>query len=64
MPFRALSPDGFDFDYTFQVYETEEEAKEAIADFVERYKQQGYYGSNYGRIPIEELADHCKIIPA
>jgi 2-succinyl-5-enolpyruvyl-6-hydroxy-3-cyclohexene-1-carboxylate synthase len=64
MPFRALSPDGFDFDYTCQVYETKEEAEQAVADFVKRYEKQGYYSSNYGRISIEDLPNHCKIIEA
>jgi hypothetical protein len=61
--YDVISPDGFSIDRV-KLYKSEEEAKKAIKDFVKRYEHQGYYSSNRGRIPLDELPERCKIVPA
>ena len=58
----VLSPDGFSIHFC-DVYDTEEEAKKAMFDWCKRYETQGYYSSvKYGRIPISEIPNYCRII--
>jgi hypothetical protein len=60
--FDVLSPDGFSIHFS-DVYDTEEQAKKAIIEWCKRYETQGYYSSvRYGRIPISEIPNYCKII--
>jgi len=59
--YDILSPDGFSifFDKT---YKTREEAMNAFFEWKKRYEQQGYYSSNRGKIPLDELEQHCTIV--
>lgn len=63
--YEVLSPDGFGIEMDSN-YKTKKEAKIALKDFVKRYEAQGYYSSIRGgervRIPINEIADNCRII--
>lgn len=56
----VLSPDGIKIDNN--TYANYYEAKKAINLWCERYAAQGYYSSNNGRISLEDLPNHCKII--
>ncbi len=60
--YQALSPDGFDL-FNGERYNSTQEAEQAYHTWARRYNTQGYYSSNKGRIPLDELRDHCKIIP-
>jgi hypothetical protein len=60
---RILSPDGFDIEFD-TVYPGREAAKIAFDKWVKRYEAQGYYSSNRGRIPLDELESHCQLIEA
>lgn len=59
--YDVMSPDGISIN-RMKTYETVKEAGEALDNFVERYKAQGYYSSNDGRIPLEQLAFHCNLV--
>jgi hypothetical protein len=59
--YNVLSPDGFTIHHS-DTYDTVEEAKIALYEWMERYKTQGYYSSVNGRIPLNELENNCKII--
>jgi len=61
--YDVLSPDKFSISFD-EVWDTPEEAKEALKKWIGRYKQQGYYStSNRERIPLDELETWCHIIP-
>jgi hypothetical protein len=61
--FRILSPDGFDIRMDKANY-TEKQVPQALEDFAKRYERQGYYSSTqYGRIPLEDIADYCSVVP-
>lgn len=57
----VISPDGFSIHFS-DTYPTKESAMFAFTDWKKRFEQQGYYSSNNGRIPLDELEQHCKII--
>lgn len=61
--YDVLSPDGF----SIHISDTYSSKKKAIAAFEEwkkQFERQGYYSStNYGRIPLEDLADYCQLVP-
>lgn len=59
--FDVLSPDGIPIFYN-RTYASREEATAAFNEWKKRYEQQGYYSSNYGRIPLDELERHCQFI--
>lgn len=59
--FNVLSPDGFTIDPE-KTYSTIEQAEKAFNEWAKRYERQGYYSSNNGRIPLNELLQNCKII--
>ncbi len=59
--YDVMSPDGISIN-RMQTYETVEEAGEALDNFVKRYEAQGYYSSNHGRIPLDQLAFHCNLV--
>ena len=59
--FDVISPDGFSIHHS-DTYKTKEEAKKALTEWVKRYEHQGFYSSNRGRIPLEELELHCEIV--
>lgn len=60
--YDILSPDGFSISFD-EVWDSRQEAQEALNKWAKRYEQQGYYSSNRGRISLDELADHCRIVP-
>ena len=59
--YNILSPDGFTIDRS-KTYSTPEKAKKAFEDWKKRYETQGYYSSNNGRIPLNELEKHCTLV--
>jgi len=59
--YQIISPDGFPIGYG-ETYKTKEEAEQAFDTWKQRYTQQGYYSSNKGRIPLDELRYHCELI--
>ena len=58
---QVLSPDGFIIDFAKPHYNSYKKAIEAIEKWKKRFEMQGYYSSNYGRIPLAELDDHLSI---
>ena len=61
--FDVYSPDGFAIDRT-ETYPSPEVAQQKLQEWVKRYEQQGYYStSNRERIPLDELASRCSIVP-
>ena len=59
--FDVISPDGFSIHFS-DTYKSMEDAKKAFEVWKKRYEGQGYYSSNGGRIPLNELKDHCRFI--
>jgi hypothetical protein len=59
--YNVISPDGF-FIERVATYKSRKEAIAAFEVWKKRYVLQGYYSSNNGRIPLEELADFCRIV--
>ena len=59
--YEVLSPDGFTIEFDRPYYTSKEKAFEAFDKWKERYKVQGYYSSNTGRIPLEDLEDYMYI---
>ena len=60
--YDVLSPDGFSI-HPVDTYPSEKKAREAFDKWKERYKTQGYYSStNYGRIPLDDLFNYCKVV--
>jgi len=59
--FDVLSPDGFSIHYS-DTYSSEKKAMEVFNEWKKRYESQGYYSSNNGRIPLNELHKYVKII--
>lgn len=60
--YDVLSPDGFSIHFS-DVYKSREEALEKAKEWIKNYEFQGYYSSvKYGRIPLNEVLDYCKII--
>lgn len=57
--FVVLSPDGINIEFDKLYYSSLEKAKVAFVIWKTRYESQGYYSSNYGRIPLEDLENHC-----
>jgi hypothetical protein len=58
--YNVLSPDGFPITAD-GYYSTITEAGEALEKWIKNYSKQGYYSSNNGRIPLEQLALHCTL---
>jgi uncharacterized protein YaaR (DUF327 family) len=59
--YDVISPDGFSIHFS-DTYKTKKQAKNALKEWVKRYENQGYYASNKGRIPLNELEQHCRIV--
>lgn len=59
--FDVISPDGFSIHFS-DTYKSMEDAEKAFEVWKKRYEGQGYYSSNRGRIPLNELKDHCRFI--
>lgn len=59
--YDVISPDGFSIHFS-DTYKSVEEAEEAFEVWKKRFEMQGYYSSNRGRIPLDELKEHCRIV--
>lgn len=57
---QILSPDGFTIDFQKSFYKSFDEAMTAFDQWKQRYEGQGYYSSNEGRIPLNDLINHCQ----
>jgi hypothetical protein len=58
----VYSPDGFTIDRE-ETYPSPEVAEQKLQEWVKRYEKQGYYSmSDRRRIPLDEIADHCRIV--
>jgi len=60
--YDVLSPDGFSISFN-KTWSSPTAAQKALTEWITRYKTQGYYSSNNGRIPLGELEANCKIVP-
>jgi hypothetical protein len=59
--FVILSPDGFTIESNKPYYRSLNELHTAFAIWKERFVLQGYYSSNRGRIPLDNLLKECII---
>ena len=59
--YEVLSPDGFTIDFDRPYYTSKEKAMIAFNEWKERFRRQGYYSSNNGRIPLEDLENYMTI---
>ena len=60
--FDVISPDGFSIHFS-DTYPDKKSAKKALKEWKKNYERQGYYSSvQYGRIPLDELENYCKIV--
>lgn len=59
--YDVISPDGFSIHRT-DTYPNRRLAWSALQEWKKGYENQGYYSSNRGRIPLDELAGHCTIL--
>lgn len=57
--YQALSPDGFTIEFDKHFYETKKEMIKSFETWKKRYETQGYYSSNNGQIPLNQLEKHC-----
>jgi hypothetical protein len=55
------SPDGFSIS-AFNTYRNPEEAWRAFDQWLKRFERQGYYSSNEGRIPLDQVKKHCSLV--
>ena len=61
LKYQVLSPDGFTIERENPYYKSIEKAQEAFINWSKRFEFQGYYSSNNGRIPLDELESNCTI---
>ena len=59
--YEVLSPDGFTIEFDRPYYTSKEKAMIAFNEWKERFRRQGYYSSNNGRIPLEDLENYMTI---
>ena len=59
--YDILSPDGFSIHHS-DTYATRQDALNSFFEWKKRFEMQGYYSSNKGRIPLDELEKHCELI--
>jgi hypothetical protein len=59
--YEVLSPDGFTIEFDKPYYTSKKKAYEAFDKWKKRYEGQGYYSSNNGRIPLDELENNMTI---
>ena len=57
--YQILSPDGITIEFDKWEYPSMKKAKESFDKWKKRYEIQGYYSSNNGRIPLNELEHYC-----
>lgn len=55
---QVFSPDGFSI-IRGKTYNSPEDAREHYTKWAKRFEIQGYYSSNTGRIPLDELEQAC-----
>ena len=61
--FNVISPDGFPI--SCEPFASEQEALSAIPVWCNWFKNQGHYStSNRQNIPLKELPDYLRVIPA
>ncbi len=60
MVYNILSPDGFTI--SIEDFNTPEEADNFAIEWVEKFRKQGYYSSNRGKIHFDDILDHCRPI--
>jgi hypothetical protein len=61
--YDVLSPDGFSIRIGVPPFSSIQERDKYFKMWKERFARQGYYSSvDYGRIPLENLADYCQWI--
>ena len=66
MKYQAISPDGFAINCDGAIYTNRKKALEALKDWTNNYKAQGYYSQTcyngyIRRISLAELLDYCEI---
>ena len=61
MKIEVFSPDGFTIEFGKPYYPSKKKALEAFDKWKKRYELQGYYSSNNGRIPLDELENYMSI---
>ena len=60
--YDVISPDGFSISMT-ETWDTYMQAKDALLQFIHRFKNQGYYSkSDRTKITLDKLYDECSII--
>lgn len=60
--FLPLSPDGFPFTREHEHFPTPDVAENKLHEYIQRYKQQGYYSSpKYGKIPFVDIHHYCDL---
>jgi hypothetical protein len=63
LKYQVISPDGFTIEFDKIFYPSMKKAKEAFEMWKQRYVIQGYYSSpRHGRIPLDELENHCRFV--
>ena len=65
--YQVLSPDNIPINCEGAIYKTTKEAKRALKQWCENYRQQGYYSqicyNGYNRkIEVDLLPDYCDIV--
>jgi hypothetical protein len=60
--YDVISPDGFSIRIGVPLFSSIKERDEYFKKWKYRYKGQGYYSSNTGRIPLDDLKDYCQFI--
>jgi hypothetical protein len=59
--YQVLSPDGIEIAPV--TYRSKKAAYAAFKEWVQRYKQQGYYHTaKWERIPFDDIGDYCELI--
>jgi hypothetical protein len=59
--YQVLSPDGFTLEKDVPHYKSRKNAMQALADWIENYRAQGYYSSaKHGRILLVDIIDFCE----
>jgi hypothetical protein len=59
--YQILSPDGFTLERDVPHYKSRKNAMQALANWIENYRAQGYYSSaKYGQILLADIIDFCE----
>jgi hypothetical protein len=59
--YQVLSPDGFTLERDVPHYKSRRDAMQALANWIENYRTQGYYSSaKHGRILLVDIIDFCE----